>query len=55
MLKIVQINQTGTYWYHSHHSGQYPDGLRGPLIIRDPDPPFKYDAEYILTLSDWYW
>jgi iron transport multicopper oxidase len=34
--------------------GQYPDGLWGPLIIEDPDPPFEYDEEIILTLSDWY-
>lgn len=50
------VNQPGTYWYHSHVGGQYPDGLRGPLIVHDPDSPFKddYDEELILTLSDWY-
>ncbi|KAL8760372.1 MAG: hypothetical protein Q9184_003378 [Pyrenodesmia sp. 2 TL-2023] len=51
-----QIDQPGTYWYHSHDSGQYPDGLRGALIITDPDSPYKdqYDEEIVLTLSDWY-
>lgn len=51
-----QIDQPGTYWYHSHNKGQYPDGLRGPLIINDPDSPHKdlYDEELILTFSDWY-
>lgn len=34
--------------------GQFPDGLWGPLIIEDPNPPFEYDEEIILTLSDWY-
>lgn len=34
--------------------GQYPDGFRGPLIVHDPKPPFHYDAEFTLTLSDWY-
>lgn len=31
--------------------GQYPDGLRGPLIIRDTEDPYKdeYDEEIILT------
>jgi iron transport multicopper oxidase len=24
--------QTGTYWYHSHLSSQYVDGVRGPLV-----------------------
>ena len=52
----MQVDQPGTYWYHSHNDGQYPDGLRGPLIIHDPDSPYKgqYDEELVLTLSDWY-
>ena len=25
--------QSGTYWYHSHVTTQYCDGLRGPLVI----------------------
>ena len=38
------------------HKGQYPDGLRGPLIIHDPEFPYKdqYSQEVILTVSDWY-
>ncbi|KAL1913437.1 hypothetical protein Sste5344_000398 [Sporothrix stenoceras] len=48
------INQPGTYWYHSHSSGQYPDGLRAPLVVHDPDPPFAYDEEFVFTVSDWY-
>ncbi|KAK1778467.1 Cupredoxin [Copromyces sp. CBS 386.78] len=48
------IDQPGTYWYHSHTQGQYPDGLRGPLIIHDPKTPFQYDEELVLTVSDWY-
>jgi iron transport multicopper oxidase len=51
-----QASQVGSYWYHSHVKGQYPDGLRAPLIIRDPESPFRdsYDEELVLTLSDWY-
>ncbi|KAF5019004.1 hypothetical protein F66182_9022 [Fusarium sp. NRRL 66182] len=50
------ITQPGTFWYHSHTESQYPDGLRGPLIIHDPESPFKgqYDEEIVMTLSDWY-
>lgn len=35
--------------------GQYPDGLRGPLIVHDPNDPYqgKYDNEVVLTVSDW--
>ena len=48
--------QSGTYWYHSHIDGQYPDGLRGPLIVHDQESPYagKYDEELVLTVSDWY-
>ena len=50
------VDQPGTYWYHSHTHGQYPDGLRGPLVINDPESPFRaaYDEELVLTVSDWY-
>ncbi|KAI2642354.1 multicopper oxidase [Xylaria nigripes] len=50
------IDQPGTYWYHSHTKGQYPDGLRGPLIVHDPKSPFlgKYDEEIVISVSDWY-
>ncbi|KAG1762759.1 laccase [Suillus occidentalis] len=52
-------NQAGTYWYHSHYSVQYCDGLRGPLVIYDPQDPLAYmydidDASTVITLSDWY-
>ncbi|KAG2137155.1 laccase [Suillus bovinus] len=49
-------NQAGTYWYHSHYSC---DGLRGPLVIYDPEDPLAYmydvdDASTVITLADWY-
>ncbi|KIJ65363.1 multicopper oxidase [Hydnomerulius pinastri MD-312] len=52
-------NQTGTYWYHSHQSLQYCDGLRGPLVIYDPDDPHAdlYDVDdenTVVVLSDWF-
>jgi len=39
--------QTGTYWYHSHDQLQYCDGLRGGLIIYDPEDPHRqlYDVD----------
>jgi len=50
------VDQAGTYWYHAHERGQYPDGIRGPFIVHDPLSPYKdqYDEEVVLTLSDWY-
>jgi iron transport multicopper oxidase len=37
----------GTYWYHSHFRNQYCDGLRGALIIDDPNDPqtHLYDVD----------
>ncbi|KAG6137921.1 hypothetical protein E4U38_000812 [Claviceps purpurea] len=50
------VDQPGTYWYHSHNDGQYPDGLRGPVVVHDPEFPYskEIDQEVVLTLSDWY-
>ncbi|CAF9922616.1 MAG: hypothetical protein ALECFALPRED_002131, partial [Alectoria fallacina] len=54
--QVFTVNQPGTYWYHSHNGGQYPDGFRGPILIHDPASPYasQYDEELVLTLSDWY-
>nr|DAA04522.1 TPA_exp: laccase 17 [Coprinopsis cinerea okayama7\ len=51
--------QAGTHWYHSHLSSQYVDGLRGAIVIYDPDDPHKSlydedDANTIIQLGDWY-
>ncbi|CAB5351266.1 unnamed protein product [Rhizophagus irregularis] len=48
--------QRGTFWYHAHTHGQYMEGIRAPLIIHDPNDPYRkdYDFEYIITMSDWY-
>ncbi|KAG6334761.1 hypothetical protein ID866_4327 [Astraeus odoratus] len=52
-------DQAGTYWYHSHVSAQYCDGLRGGLVIYDPEDPLgnMYDVDdesTVIVLSDWY-
>ncbi|CAD1813728.1 Iron transport multicopper oxidase FET3 [Candida parapsilosis] len=49
--------QVGSYWYHSHTSGQYGDGMRGVFIIEEPskdDYPYDYDEEVVLTLNEHY-
>ncbi|KAI0756312.1 laccase [Daedaleopsis nitida] len=52
-------DQAGTFWYHSHLSTQYCDGLRGPFVVYDPQDPHAslYDVDddsTVITLSDWY-
>ncbi|KAJ7018391.1 yellow laccase [Mycena alexandri] len=58
---LYDFTPTGqvTFWYHSHLSTQYCDGLRGPLIIYDPNDPQKHlydidDASTIISLADWF-
>ncbi|KAG6836660.1 Laccase-1 [Arthromyces matolae] len=51
--------QTGNFWYHSHLSTQYCDGLRGVFVVYDPNDPLKHlydvdDESTIITLADWY-
>ncbi|KAF8524870.1 laccase [Hysterangium stoloniferum] len=53
------VSQAGTYWYHSHLGAQYIDGLRGAIVIYDPQDPHKplYDVDdrsTIISLTDWY-
>jgi len=59
LYNFTANSQAGTFWYHSHLSTQYCDGLRGPLVIYDPYDPHAalYDVDdesTIITLSDWY-
>ena len=56
LTPALQVTQSGTYWYHSHSRGQYPDGMRQILTINDPENPYagQYDEELAFTLSDWY-
>ncbi|KAK7729211.1 hypothetical protein SLS63_006341, partial [Diaporthe eres] len=42
----------GTSWWHSHYSGQYADGLTGPIVIYGPqNADFDVDLGPIM-LSD---
>ncbi|KAI7821789.1 Cupredoxin, partial [Kickxella alabastrina] len=55
MAYEIPLTQTGTYWIHGHHGSQYINGLRGPLIIVDPNgEPYKYDEDIVLTFEDWF-
>ncbi|NVK21750.1 MAG: copper resistance system multicopper oxidase [Kangiellaceae bacterium] len=48
------VNQSGTYWYHSHSGFQEQTGVYGPIIIHPKEPePFEYDCDFVVMLSDW--
>ncbi|CAG8442639.1 2339_t:CDS:2 [Diversispora eburnea] len=50
------LDQSGTYWYHSHFLAQYVDGIIGPLVVYDPEDPYysTCDDQYVVTVGDWY-
>jgi CopA family copper-resistance protein len=49
-----KVNQSGTYWYHSHSRFQEQTGLYGPIII-EPREGERHasDREHVVLLSDW--
>jgi CopA family copper-resistance protein len=49
-----KVQQTGTYWYHSHSGMQEQTGVYGAIII-DPagGDPIRAEREYVVQLSDW--
>ncbi|MHB8747190.1 MAG: copper resistance system multicopper oxidase, partial [Gammaproteobacteria bacterium] len=48
------LQQTGTYWYHSHSGLQEQTGVYGAIII-DPaeGQSARADRDYIVQMSDW--
>jgi len=48
------VNQNGTYWYHSHSGFQEQTGMYGAIVIEPKQPiPFSYDREHVVMISDW--
>ena len=49
----IPINQSGTYWYHSHTMLQEQKGVYGSIIIRPKEKTLDYDKDLVVVLSDW--
>jgi CopA family copper-resistance protein len=49
-----KVQQSGTYWYHSHSEMQEQTGLYGAIVI-DPEKPetIQSDRDYVVLMSDW--
>ncbi|MBQ0796205.1 MAG: copper resistance system multicopper oxidase [Zhongshania sp.] len=48
------VNQSGTYWYHSHSGFQEQTGVYGAIVIDPKEPdPVVCDRDYVVLLSDW--
>lgn len=51
--------QSGTYWYHAHHSAQASDGLLGPVVIHAPNErtalqELDYASDRVVMVQDHY-
>ncbi|MCP5750747.1 multicopper oxidase domain-containing protein, partial [Klebsiella pneumoniae] len=55
-----QINdQSGTYWYHAHHSAQASDGLLGPVVVHAKEErttlqELDYASDRVIMVQDHY-
>ena len=49
-----KVQQSGTYWYHSHSGFQEQTGIYGAIIV-DPAEGnrIRADRDYVVQLSDW--
>ncbi len=49
-----KVEQSGTYWYHSHSGFQEPVGVYGAIVIEPKESdPYEYDRDEVVFLSDW--
>lgn len=49
-----KVNQSGTYWYHSHSRFQEQTGLYGPIVIEPrAGERHRVERDYTVLLSDW--
>jgi CopA family copper-resistance protein len=49
-----KLQQSGTYWYHSHSGFQEMTGMYGALIIEPREKEvIQSDQDYVVQLSDW--
>ena len=48
-----KVQQTGTYWYHSHSAMQEQTGMYGAIVIEPANASRRADRDYVVQLSDW--
>ena len=49
-----KVQQSGTFWYHSHTCFQEQTGLYGAIVIEPREAErFPSDREHVMVLSDW--
>lgn len=48
-----KVQQSGTYWYHSHSAMQEQTGMYGAIVIEPTNDSRRVDRDYVVQLSDW--
>ena len=49
-----KVEQSGTFWYHSHSGTQEQTGMYGALVIEPAGgESIRADRDYVVQLSDW--
>lgn len=48
-----KVQQTGTYWYHSHSANQEQTGMYGAIVAQAPATGASATREHVIVLSDW--
>ncbi|NHN37837.1 copper resistance system multicopper oxidase [Pseudomaricurvus alcaniphilus] len=49
-----KVEQTGTYWYHSHSGFQEMSGMYGSIVVVPAaGERIRADRDYVVQLSDW--
>jgi len=49
-----RVEQSGTYWYHSHSGMQEQTGMYGAIVIDPRDgESIRADRDHVVQLSDW--
>lgn len=49
-----KVEQSGTYWYHSHSGMQEQTGMYGAIVIDPRDGgAIRADRDHVIQLSDW--
>ena len=49
----IPVNQSGTYWYHSHTMLQEQKGVYGSIVIQPKEKTLDYEKDLVVVLSDW--
>ena len=48
-----KVQQTGTYWYHSHSANQEQTGMYGAIVVEGASAKSSAPREHVVVLSDW--